>query len=177
MMVAHLTIAGLAEAVATAGIVAWLQRANPKLLAMTAGRGEARDGSVDEVASAAAGWSGVRSLWIGLGALMVLSPLGLLAAGMAWGEWGVEDLQNAEARGQIAQASGNIAPPEHVPQGLEQLSSIWTAPIPDYAPAFMHNASFGYVMSAVMGAGLILLVFAGLSRLFGRGAPARRTAA
>jgi cobalt/nickel transport system permease protein len=92
----------------------------------------------------------------------------LLAAGVAWGEWGVNDLQNPAIRRQIAHASGNIAPPEHVPQGLERLSNIWTAPMPNYAPPFMHNANFGYVMSAFFGAGLIILVCSGLSWVYGR---------
>jgi cobalt/nickel transport system permease protein len=51
---------------------------------------------------------------------------------------------------------------------MERLSTIWTAPMPDYAPPFMHDANFGYIMSAVIGAGLILLAFLGLSWLFGR---------
>lgn len=172
MMVAHLTIAGLAEAIVSGGIVAYLQRANPDLLRMTAGLPNEASAAPDAVA-VAGGWRGTRPLWIGLGALMVISPLGLLAAGMAWGEWGPDDLKNADLRAQIAHASGNVAPPEHVPQGLERLSSVWTAPMPDYAPAFMHDANFGYVMSAVIGAGLILLVFSGLSWLFARGSPAR----
>ena len=45
-----------------------------------------------------------------------------------------------------------------MPPGLERLSSIWTAPIPDYAPGFMHNESFGYIMSALIGGGLIILL-------------------
>jgi cobalt/nickel transport system permease protein len=102
---------------------------------------------------------------------MVLSPLGLVAAGIAWGEWGVGDFRDAVTRQQIAQASGNVAPPAHVPQGLEHLSNIWTAPILDYAPSFMHNQSFGYMLSAIAGAGLIILVFSALSWLMGRRAP------
>ena len=58
-----------------------------------------------------------------------------------------------------------------MPQGLAHLSSFWTAPIPDYAPPFMHNESFGYILSAVVGAGLIVLVFSGLSWLARRRAP------
>jgi cobalt/nickel transport system permease protein len=111
----------------------------------------------------AGGWRRTRPLWIGLGVLMVASPLGLLAAGSAWGEWGLDDLQNSEVREQIAHASGDIAFPEQIPQGLQQLSGLWTAPMPDYAPAFMHSANFGYVMSAILGTGLIILVFTGLS--------------
>ncbi len=160
MMVAHLTIAGAAEVIISAGVVAYLQRSNPHLLEATA-----RERVLEPSPAAVGGWFGTRWLWTGLGALMVLSPLGLLATGIAWGEWGAGDFGDAAIRDQITQASGNIAPPEHVPQGLERLSSIWTAPIPDYAPSFMHHESFGYILSAVVGAGLIVLLFTGLSWL------------
>lgn len=163
MMLAHLTIAGAAEAIISGGIVAYLQRANPRLLEATA-----KKTISDQHASVVGGWFGTRWLWTGLGALMVLSPLGLIASGIAWGEWGAEDFQDPAVRDQIAQASGNTVPPEHVPQGLERLSSIWTAPIPDYAPSFMHNESFGYVISAVVGTGLIILILSGLSWLIAR---------
>ena len=164
MMLAHLTLAGLAEAIITAGIVAYLQRANPSLLQTTAMAANDQESERERIA-AAGGWRGTRPLWIGLGVLMVACPLGLLAAGMAWGEWGTDDLQNPEVRQQITQASGNIAPPEHVPAGMERLASIWTAPMPDYAPPFMHDPNFGYIMSAIIGAGLIVLIFVALSWL------------
>lgn len=151
MMVAHLTIAGGAEAILSAGVVAYLQRANPGLLAPPA-RSE----------PPVAGWYATRWLWAGLGALMVLSPLGLLAGGVAWGEWASGDLPDAAAGASITAA---------VPHGLERLSSIWTAPIPDYAPPFMHSEVFGYVLSAVVGAGAILLLAAALSWLAGRRMP------
>jgi cobalt/nickel transport system permease protein len=48
---------------------------------------------------------------------------------------------------------------------LERLSSIWTAPIPDYAPAFVRSERFGYVMSAAVGAGLVILGVLLLQRL------------
>lgn len=163
MMLAHLTVAGAAEAIISAGVVAYLQKANPSLLQMTA---KPMDTIVP--AAIAGGWHGVRGLWAGLGALMVLSPLGLIAGGIAWGEWGVEDFENPAIREQIANASGSVAPPAQVPQGLAQLASIWQAPIPDYAPAFLHNESFGYIVSAIIGTGVILLLFSGLSWLFGR---------
>jgi cobalt/nickel transport system permease protein len=94
-----------------------------------------------------------------------------MAAGIAWGEWGAEDFKDAAVRQEIMAASGNVAPPEAVPQGLERLSSIWTAPMPDYAPSFMHNESFGYIMSALVGGGLIILLFLLISRLVSEGAP------
>lgn len=161
MMFAHLTIAGAAEAIVSGGVVAYLQRSNPRLL-------ERRERAGEPSPAAAGGWFGTRWLWTGLGALMVASPLGLLAAGIAWGEWGAADFTDPAVRDQITAASGNMAPPAAVPQGLEHLSSIWTAPIPDYAPAFMHNEAFGYILSAIVGVGLILLVLSGLSWLMRR---------
>ncbi|MDR3368136.1 cobalt transporter CbiM [Rhodoferax sp.] len=158
MMIGHLTFAGLAELVVSGGLVAYLQRTNPDLLVASA------PGVVQKLAATSV-WKSTRALWYTLAGLMVLSPLGLLAAGTAWGEWGAEDFTNAEARQQMLQASANVAPPATVPQGLERLSSVWTPPFPDYAPSFMHNASFGYILSAVFGTGLILLAFLLISRL------------
>ena len=80
-----------AEAIITAGIIAYLQRANPSLLQTTAMVANDQEAERERIA-VAGGWRGTRPLWIGLGVLMVACPLGLLAAGMAWGEWGTDDL-------------------------------------------------------------------------------------
>ena len=158
MMIGHLTIAGMAEMVISGGLVAYLQRANPELLAYSA------PSSVANQPAKASVWRSTRALWYMLAALMILSPLGLLVEGTAWGEWGVEDFANTETRQEISSASGNATLPATVPQGLEHLSSVWEAPVPDYAPSFLQNASFGYVLSAVFGTGLILLAFLLISR-------------
>lgn len=160
MLAGHLALAGIAEAVAAAGLVAVLQRTEPELLDLTASR-----------PATVGRWKQTRAMWAGLGLLMLLSPLGLLAAGTAWGEWGTEDFANPEVRQEIATASGNVAPPEGVPAGLERLSSVWSAPFPDYAPAFLKDANLGYILSAVMGSGLVLLVFAGIGTLRDRRSP------
>ncbi len=158
MMLGHLTIAGLAELVITGGVVAYLQRADPALLKLTApGARDVEDG-VQEVARRG-GWRATRPLWIGLAILMILTPLGLLAAGTAWGEWGAEDFVDPAMRQEIAAAAGSQVPPAAVPSGLERLSSFWTAPIPDYAPPWMKSEAFGYILSALVGAGLIILTF------------------
>ena len=162
MMLGHLSFAGLAEMLLSAGLVAYLQRANPALLAGTAaiGTNQHQPGG------------SVRKLWYGLAGLMILSPLGLLAAGTAWGEWGAEDFANPTARQEIIQASGQHALPAAAPEGLARLAGLWSAPFPDYAPAFIHSPAFGYVLSAVFGAGLILLCLLLLARLGGkRGLP------
>ena len=122
MMIGHLTIAGLAEMVISGGVVAWLQRAEPHLLEATSG------GTV--------GWKATRPLWTALAVLMILTPLGVLAAGTAWGEW---------------------APGPEAPEGMRRLAAFWTAPMPHYAPPFLHSAGLGYVLSAMAGTGLIIL--------------------
>jgi cobalt/nickel transport system permease protein len=164
MAIGHLTIAGIAELIVSGGVVAYLQRADPSLLKLTAPNAHEVDEGVADV-TRRGGWRTVRPLLIGLAVLMVLSPLGLLAAGTAWGEWGASDYADPAMRQQIIVASGQQAPPAQAPKGLAQLSSIWTAPIPDYAPPWMQSAEFGYIMSAIVGAGLIILVFFLLSRV------------
>lgn len=150
MMIGHVSIAGLAEALVTGGLIGWLQRSHPDVLTFAA--------------------TSPRSLWAWLAALAALAaatPLGLIAAGTAWGEWSIEDFAGADARQEILRASGGVAPLETVPAGLERLAGVWQAPLPDYAPAFLHDLSVGYVLSAAVGAGLILalfLAFAALAR-------------
>lgn len=94
-------------------------------------------------------------LWIGILILMGLSPLGLwlperFKAGDAWGEWGVDKLRQLVG---------------YVPEGLEKLSSLWSAPIPDYAfnswkEKGLPQLSFAYILSAGVGIiAVILLVW------------------
>ena len=101
----------------------------------------------------------LRPLWTTLALLLALTPIGVLAGGAAWGEWGARDFSSAAARGRIAAASRNVPPPSQTPQGLERLSSIWTAPFPQYAPSFIRRPALGYALSAMFGSGVILLGF------------------
>jgi cobalt/nickel transport system permease protein len=149
MMIGHLTVAGLAELVISAGVVAYLQKADPALLRTTAPR------AADEATAPAP--TSLKPLWIALACLMVLTPLGILAAGAAWGEWVPAEFTTPSSRAKIAQASGQVAPPRAAPAGLRRLSTVWTAPIPQYAPPFLRSAGFGYFLSALMGAGATIL--------------------
>jgi cobalt/nickel transport system permease protein len=114
-----------------AGVVAYLQRTEPQLLQSTA----------PDTDSSTVQWVSLRPFWLALGVLMILTPLGLVAAGSAWGEWSVQQFPD----------------PAGVPTGLMRLSSIWTAPFPAYAPPFLKSASFGYMLSAMVGTGLVIL--------------------
>ena len=90
MMIGHLTLAGLAELVISSGMVAYLQRADASLL-----RGTAPDAppSADEEprGTGTLRLPATRKLWIVLAVLLILTPLGILAAGSAWGEWRAQD--------------------------------------------------------------------------------------
>jgi len=168
MAVGHLTIAGLAEALISGGVVAYLQKADPGLLRLSA-PGTSRIIYSSEPFAPIAHQRARRTLWAGVATLLIASPLGLLAGGVAWGEWDIVDFQSEVGREQIAQASGNVPPPAEAPRGMERLAGFWIAPIPDYAPAFMRQEAFGYFMSAMVGTGLILLAVLGLSSVLRRG--------
>jgi cobalt/nickel transport system permease protein len=151
MMAGHLTIAGLAEFVLTGGVVAFLQRTSPDLLSATAGGGvrSARVGGGAAVS--------LRPLWIALGVLLVLTPLGVLAGGAAWGEWRASAFSDPAARSAIGAASLDQPPPSTAPAGLDRLSRLWTAPLPDYAPSWLRSRALGYALSGMLGAGLVVL--------------------
>jgi cobalt/nickel transport system permease protein len=157
IMIGHLTFAGLAELVLSGGVVAYLQRANPSLLKFTA-PGISQPQEAAQKASRESGWQAARPLWTAVGLLLVLTPLGLLAAGRAWSEWSVHDFSTPVTRHEIAKASQNVAPPADAPAGFARLSAIWTAPFPNYSPSFIRKAAFGYLLSAMFGIGAILLL-------------------
>ncbi|MGA8272111.1 MAG: cobalt transporter CbiM [Candidatus Sulfotelmatobacter sp.] len=158
MMIGHLTIAGAAEAVISAGMVAYLQRADLSLLRGI--KAVARE-SKQMVSSAQAeplqAQASQRRLWWTVALLMLCTPLGILAAGSAWGEWSSAELKNPNTRAQIEVTSGNQAPPSSVPAGLQKLSTLWTAPFPGYAPRFVRSQAFGYLLSAMFGVGFFVL--------------------
>jgi len=175
MMIGHLTFAGLAELVLTGGVVAYFQRANPSMLEHTA-PGAVRGDEARQVAIQGV-WSTLRPLLIALALLLALTPLGILAGGAAWGEWGARDFSAAGARQRIAAASSNVTPPSHAPQGLERLCSVWTAPFPQYAPAFVRRPAIGYLLSAMFGSGAIILASLMFNALWARrGSPTISTA-
>ncbi len=74
MALEHLLFFGFVEAIVTMGIVAALAKSEPELL---------------EMKPAA---KPLRWLWAGMGVLILLTPIGVLAPGTAWGEWGGEEL-------------------------------------------------------------------------------------
>jgi cobalt/nickel transport system permease protein len=136
MALEHLLFFGWVEALATMGVVAALAKQDSALL---------------EMKPAA---KPLRWLWTSFGVLVLLTPIGVLASGTAWGEWGAEELKSTLG---------------FVPVGLERLGSLWTAAIPDYAPAFIQNPLLGYFIAAVVGSALVIGVTWGIAALLARG--------
>ncbi|HET6383491.1 MAG TPA: cobalt transporter CbiM [Armatimonadota bacterium] len=123
MLLAHLTLAGAAEAAVSGMAVAFLLRTDPVLL----NSAEQRDSSGSQA-------------WIGVGLLVALAPLGLLASGSAFGEYSTEDLKKIWG---------------FIPPGMNRLAGLWrSAPLPGYGfphatGGWQHAA--GYWISAMIG--------------------------
>jgi cobalt/nickel transport system permease protein len=154
MMLGHLTIAGAAEAVMSAGLFSYLRRNEPGLVGIGAQPAAIAKLGRPAVPSVALGAG--RRLWGVLAVILLLTPLGIVASGAAWGEWAPNDFANSAGRTQIAAASGQALPPVAAPAGLARLAQVWTAPMPSYAPHFVKSAAFGYLLSAMFGVGLIV---------------------
>ncbi len=80
-----------------------------------------------------------RWLWLGIALLLLLSPLGLLAEGVAWAEWGADEL------GQIV---------GFVPEGLAALGDLWPAPAPDYSLGPLDTGP-AYILSGLLGVAVV----------------------
>lgn len=102
-------------------------------------------------------------LWIALGVLILLSPLGLILpehfkAGSAWGEWGADEMEKLVG---------------YIPDGLKRLSELWSAPLPDYAfkgweDKGLAHLSFAYIISAIVGSVLVALTISLLGKLLAK---------
>jgi len=123
------------EALVTVAVVAYLQRANQPALKLN------EESAFDVETTGARRW---RPLWITLAVLVVLSPIGLLAPGTAWGEWGAEEIT----------ALGFPS----IPSGMAKLSTLWSAPLPDYDLSDIGNSSVAYILSAITGIIVVSIV-------------------
>jgi cobalt/nickel transport system permease protein len=136
MFTEHVFFFGWVEAIATMGVVAALAKQESALLDM-------------KPASKSLRW-----VWAAFAALVLLTPIGALAQGTAWGEWGVNQFQS-----ELHMSA---------PAGLEKLSGLWSAAIPDYAPTFIRNPLMGYLAAAIIGSAIIIGVTWGIAKLLAR---------
>jgi cobalt uptake substrate-specific transmembrane region len=136
MMIGHLTIFGLAEVVFTVAILAFISKTAPAFL--------------KENMEEKAGKKQLLPVGILLAVLTVLVPLGLLAEGTAWGEWGADEIAEVVSGGQKL---------GYTPNGLEngfQFNSL----IPDYSLESVGIPEVaGYIISAVIGISVLVILF------------------
>jgi cobalt/nickel transport system permease protein len=162
MMLAHLLVAGVVELVLTAGVVAYLQKANLPVLRIN--HEDVPDVDADlPPEPAGLGW---RWALVGLGALAATTPLGLLAPGGAFGE--------AAPAGLDLHQYGLRA----IPSGLNRYNGFWShALLNGYGFGPGQNRTVGYLASAAVGIAVIAVavvaVWFVISHLRLRGTPAR----
>lgn len=140
MMLGHMTIFGLAEVIFTVAVLGFICKMSPSLL--------------DETNSVKSTKKELIPVGILLAVLVALVPLGLLAEGTAWGEWGADE---------IAEVVSNGTELGYTPSGLENGWSLESL-IPDYSMAGVPDIA-AYILSAVIGIAILVILFRLLSAL------------
>lgn len=147
MLGTHILIAGPAEAMVTGLVVAYLQAAKIPLYGQTAAEQAHRARGRREV------------LWVGLLAMMALSPLGLLAKGEAWGEWDTQGIQ-----AQIQRVEGHA----YVPQGMAQAEAHGYQGVRGLNDYASDKGWKGYLGAGALGVGAIVALLLAGGRLLAR---------
>lgn len=127
MLLGHLTVFGAVEATFTVGILAYVRKVVPDL-----GR-DVTGGMTGHPFSSLIG---------PVVMLVMLTPLGLLATGDAWGEWSAAGLSSMVG---------------YMPRGLKD-GWQWTSLLPDYSVGGLPDWA-GYMLCAVIGVLLLIVVF------------------
>jgi cobalt/nickel transport system permease protein len=92
--------------------------------------------------------------WLVLCALAVLAPLGIIAAGGAWGEWDVDGIRERVG---------------FAPRGMAETAAAPKTPFKDYTVPGLGGGfgreSLAAVVTAVLGAGATALIAWGVARI------------
>jgi cobalt/nickel transport system permease protein len=132
MLIPHLVVAGVLEGAITVAVVEFVRRSAPDMIQ-------------NETLQTGGNVGGLqRRWWVVLSAIAFLTPLGLLAAGGAWGEWGTDT---------FVQDTGL----SYVPQGIAHGFS-YSALLPDYSMRGLPD-TVGYVISAFVGLASLVIIF------------------
>lgn len=132
MMIPHLAVAGVVEALFTVAVFAFINKTSPSLISA--------DGPINHKKNI--------PVYALIGVLIAATPLGLLATGTAWGEWGADEISEIAVNGS---ALG------YTPSGLANGWSLESL-IPDYAIEGM-NEIVAYILSAVIGVAFLIILF------------------
>lgn len=129
MVISHLAIAGPVEVLFTVLIYAFVKKVSPDMVF------EGNKKKSNAVLGLVAG-------------LICLTPLGLLATGTAWGEWGGDEIASVVSGGT---ALG------YTPEGMANGFNL-SALMPDYSISGVPEIA-GYIISALLGAAILIIVF------------------
>ncbi|RNC29012.1 MAG: Fused nickel transport protein NikMN [Candidatus Dichloromethanomonas elyunquensis] len=135
MTIPHLLVAGIVEVIFTVTIVGFIKKVSP---------GTIYQGAKQKT----------KAIYGLLLALICLTPLGLLASGTAWGEWGADEIHEV--------VSGST-PLGYTPEGMRHGFSFG-AVMPDYSINGLPEAA-GYILSAVAGVAIMIILFKIISAL------------
>lgn len=127
MMIGHLTIFGLAEVIFTIAVLSFVDSTAPEI---TKHQPRTKKGTT--------------AIGILLGVLVCATPIGLIATGTAWGEWGADEFKDMI---------------NYIPQGLANgpLSSF-EAICPDYSIGGLPEW-IAYILSAIIGISIAIILF------------------
>lgn len=129
MVIPHLLVAGVVEVIFTVAIYSFIKKVSPGII---------YEGAKQKT----------KAIYGLIVALICLTPIGLLATGTAWGEWGTDEIKNVTAGGKTL---------GYVPQGMKNGFSF-NAIMPDYAVKGLPDAA-GYILSAIAGVVILLITF------------------
>ena len=135
MMIPHLAVAGFVEAIFTVVVFAFVRKTAPDLL-------------FENIKTGATEVKSHIPVFALIAVLVAATPLGLLATGTAWGEWGSDEIADVVTNGS---ALG------YTPSGLENGWSLDVI-MPDYAMEGM-NEVVAYILSAIIGVALLVIIF------------------
>ncbi|WP_123053409.1 cobalt transporter CbiM [Clostridium sp. JN-1] len=129
MLIPHMTVAGVLEGLVTAGVFAYVKKASPDMI-YQGNNGESKP------------------IYGVIIAMIILTPLGLLAKATAWGEWGADEIKDIVG---------------FVPSGIKN-GFNFNAFMQDYGVKGIPETA-GYVLSAVAGVAILIIIFKLISSL------------
>ncbi len=147
MAIGHLTLFGAAEVIFSLAVYAFVHKTAPSFAVAEAAFAPmlSEDSGGEQKSKRGSRWG---ALYLALALLIAASPLGLLAEGTAWGEWGADEIAETTIDGQTL---------GYVPEAMES-GFQWSAPIPDYSASGLPDW-FAYILSAVAGVALSVIFF------------------
>lgn len=129
MMAGHLTLFGVVELLFTVLLFAFVMKTAPGLIR--------KEKKINR-----------KPIYVLLAVLIAAVPVGLLAQGTAWGEWGADEIAEV-----VSQGAALGYTPGGMTGGFE-LSTIF----PDYTMAALPDAA-AYILSAIIGVAIVIILF------------------